>query len=419
MLRAFEGGAGCGKTFALMSALEELLRERPLLDGQRVLALTFMHGAKRRLNERLRTVPGLNGRFECMTIDSFAWRIVRRWRTMARALGMPSLTADQYDQQCEAAAALLDDDAVLQWTVAGFPIVLLDEAQDLSVERVAIVRALESSTEVLLAADEFQCLNQELRPNPLVSWVSSACEPMVLREVHRTNVQALLAAARCIRAGKPPTAAGPFKIMTAQGPYMAPAFLANAISWRPSGTDVAIITPSMSGDFARDAVARVCTQACGKHQSGPFPIRWERSEDDERQELLNEIKFEGNLPLTELIRHLGARRGPIRSVREWAVRQARLTGKTSFSFDEVAAALTRAVSVRRSGGVLSQYPLSAMTVHQAKNREFDGVVVLWPFKLAGDDEQRRRLLYNAVTRARLWCTVILQGPALGRAAPFA
>jgi hypothetical protein len=418
MLRAFEGGAGCGKTFALMAALEELLRELPLLDGQRVLALTFMHGAKRRLNERLRTVPGLRGRFECMTIDSFAWRIVRRWRTMARALGIPSLTADQYDEQCEAAAALLADDAIRQWIVAAFPIVLLDEAQDLSIERVAIVRALATSAEVLLAADEFQCLNQALRPNPLVSWVSSVCEPIVLSQVHRTDVQALLGAARSIRAGKSPTASGAFKIMTAQGAYMAPAFLANAISWRPSGTDVAIITPSMSGNFARDTVARVCTQACGKHQSGPFPIRWERSEDDERQELLNDIKFEGSLQLPELISHLGPRRGPIRSVRDWAVRQARLTGKSSFSFDEVAAVMTREVSIRRAGGALSSYSLSAMTVHQAKNREFDGVVVLWPFRLAGDDEQRRRLLYNAVTRARLWCTIILQGPALGRVAPF-
>ena len=419
MLRAFEGSAGCGKTFALMAALEELLRERPLLDGQRVLALTFMHGAKRRLNERLRSVPGLHGRFECMTIDSFAWRIVRRWRTLARAVGIPSLTADQYDQQCEAAAALLTDDALREWIVAGFPIVLLDEAQDLSVERVAIVRALETSAEVLLAADEFQCLNQELRPNPLVSWVSAVCEPLVLSQVHRTNVQALLGAARSIRAGKPPPPSGPFKIMTAQGPYMAPAFLANAISWRPKGTDVAIITPSMSGNFARNTVARVCAQACGKHQSGPFPIRWERSEDDERSELLNDIKFEGSLQLPELIRHLGARQGALRSAREWAVRQARLTGKTSYSFDEVSAIVTREVSIRRAGGALSSYPLSAMTVHQAKNREFDGVVVLWPFKLAGDDEQRRRLLYNAVTRARLWCTVILQGPAIGRAAPFA
>ena len=50
-----------------------------------------------------------------------------------------------------------------------------------------------------------------------------------------------------------------------------------------------------------------------------------------------------------------------------------------------------------------------MTVHGAKNREFDYVFVLWPFEIAGNDEYRRRLLYNAVTRARNDAVVIVQG----------
>jgi superfamily I DNA/RNA helicase len=45
-----------------------------------------------------------------------------------------------------------------------------------------------------------------------------------------------------------------------------------------------------------------------------------------------------------------------------------------------------------------------MTVQQAKNREFDGVVILWPFTVGGDPEHKRRLFYNAITRARRWCT---------------
>lgn len=35
--------------------------------------------------------------------------------------------------------------------------------------------------------------------------------------------------------------------------------------------------------------------------------------------------------------------------------------------------------------------LQAMTVHGAKSREFDGVVVIWPFKVSNEEEQRRRL----------------------------
>ncbi|MHB8765773.1 MAG: ATP-binding domain-containing protein, partial [Deferrisomatales bacterium] len=48
--------------------------------------------------------------------------------------------------------------------------------------------------------------------------------------------------------------------------------------------------------------------------------------------------------------------------------------------------------------------------HQAKNREFESVIVLWPLKLVGSLERKRRLLYNAVTRARGRAVVIVQDP---------
>lgn len=59
-----------------------------------------------------------------------------------------------------------------------------------------------------------------------------------------------------------------------------------------------------------------------------------------------------------------------------------------------------------------------MTVQQAKNREFDGVIVIWPFQVGGDDEQKRRRLYNAVTRARRWCSVIVQNEVILKSPPF-
>jgi hypothetical protein len=50
-IHAFTGGAGCGKTHQLMALLDEHLLKHPLGDGQKVLALTFMHGSRRRLDE--------------------------------------------------------------------------------------------------------------------------------------------------------------------------------------------------------------------------------------------------------------------------------------------------------------------------------------------------------------------------------
>ncbi len=51
-----------------------------------------------------------------------------------------------------------------------------------------------------------------------------------------------------------------------------------------------------------------------------------------------------------------------------------------------------------------------MTIHQAKNREFDRVLILWPVMVPGDVEKQRRLLYNAVTRAKNAATIIVQDP---------
>jgi superfamily I DNA/RNA helicase len=50
-----------------------------------------------------------------------------------------------------------------------------------------------------------------------------------------------------------------------------------------------------------------------------------------------------------------------------------------------------------------------MTVHGAKNREFDYVFILWPFNVPSVSLQKRKLLYNAVTRARLGATLFVQG----------
>lgn len=52
--------------------------------------------------------------------------------------------------------------------------------------------------------------------------------------------------------------------------------------------------------------------------------------------------------------------------------------------------------------------IRAMTVHGAKNREFDLVLLIWPAAIGGDRIQQRRLLYNAITRAKGQCLVLVQ-----------
>lgn len=417
---AVEGAAGCGKTVRLMSTVGETLATTPLQEGQRVLALTFMHGARRRLNEKLRTIGGLAGRIECLTVDSFAQHLVRRWRGLARALGVPSMQADDYEAQCNAAGLLLERPEVAGWVATSFPVVLVDEAQDLKPERLRMITALAEKAALFVAADEFQCLDQGLRQNPCVAWMRAVCSPVVLTHVHRTSVADLLNAASAIRAGAAPASGKSFKIFVAPKTALTATFLANAIAWRKGG-DVAVITPSIGG-YAEAAVALVGEQPCGRYQNGPYTIRWEQSWDAEVQSLLVEFQLGETATPAETIKALQSlpASDAIRATMNWVQRQASAAGLASFMRDDVTNMLERQVRMSRQRlGARSSGLFTAMTVQQAKNREFDGVVVLWPYRVGGDPEHRRRLLYNAITRARRWCSVIVQGKDQLRAPPFA
>lgn len=418
-LFAVQGAAGTGKTYRLMDALAQVLAESPLSEGQKVLALTFMHGARRRLNDRLRGVGRLKNRFECVTIDSFAHKILRRWRTLAATVGIPNLLDDQFEERCAAAGALLERAEVRNWVAATFPILLVDEAQDLTSERLRMLCALAPAVRALIAADEFQCLNATLRPNPSVAWLNEVCQPEVLNVVRRTNVNALLAAASAVRAGQPPIVGNGLRIFAAQGVPVAAAYLANGIAWRNGGR-VAVITPSLQGGFARTVIERVRGRACGSQGNGPYSIRWERSEHDEVLELTDQLGLNAISTLSDVVAALEGlpRSGPILESIRWVRHQSRTTGRTEFSREEIEKIIARLITSRRQRYGSDNYDFTAMTVQQAKNREFEGVFILWPYQVGGDAEHKRRLLYNALTRAKRWCTIVVQNPAILNVPPF-
>lgn len=415
---AVEGPAGSGKTHRLVRALEEELAVHPIPDSARILALTFMHGAKSRLEERLSRLRPVQGRVDCMTVDSFAWKLRRRWRSLCLQMGQPDGFDGDFDAECAASGALLERESVSRWIATSFPIVVIDEGQDLKPQRLRMVSALAAKTRVLIAADEFQCLDQDLRPNPLVQWLPTVCEPEILVNVHRTNVAPLLEAARTIRQGNAPRQRGAFRLFPAVSIPMAAAGLASAIAWN-SGRQIAVITPSIRGDFARNVVFRVSSMACGRRQLGPYPIVWEKSSAEEVAAVAS-ILPQQEVILAEVARQALSRlpQGAVsRGMTGWLDAQLFEFGRREFTREELLERAKRVIDMRRALGGRSGR-ISAMTVAQAKNREFEGVVVLWPYQVGGDDEQKRRLLYNAITRAKSWCTVIVQGQALPNRAPF-
>ncbi|MFH1814498.1 MAG: ATP-dependent helicase [Pseudomonadota bacterium] len=418
-VRAFIGGAGCGKTHMLMESLSEHLAGTPLQPNQKVLALTFMHGSRRRLEERLGMLHDLMGKTECSTIDSFAWRLVRRWRSLSAALGFANIEPSDYELICEAASALAQVKEVQSWVATTFPVLVVDEAQDMSVNRLGMVAGLANRLEVLAAADEFQCLSEDLRPNPACDWLSQTCTIEELTQPRRTNVDELLDAARAIRAGEAPASRKFFVVARTPTPPLAGSWINSNLHWYGGGKSVAIITPTL-GPFAKAAVAWAAANKTTKG-AGPYAISWESSEAKAATEYLATIKLAARANIPSIVALLAAAGDPrtTRDVAEWLDIQRRTRAQIEFSKAEIEKMVEQSFSQRRRVRSSEVRGWKGMTVHGAKNREFDNVIVLWPGAVGGNDDQKRRLLYNAVTRAKERCVVLVQVPAHMARPPFA
>jgi UvrD-like helicase C-terminal domain/AAA domain len=418
---AFEGPAGTGKTHSLMGHLSARMRERPLALHERVLALTFMHGARRRLDSRLREIDGLGGRYHAATVDSFAWRLIQRWRRLAGSLRYAIPPEEQYDETCALAGALLTKLAVRSWVGVSFPLILVDEAQDLSAERSTMIEQAAASTHVAVAYDEFQCLNPDLRPVPVLAWLPGFCQPVRLMECRRTDDAELLEAARAVREGQAVNRDGRhFKVMLTPGQAnFAATCLANFIRWCGGGR-VAVLTPSRRGGFADGIVKLVCTRSLGKQQSGPYQIVWESGDEAERRDLWQRLALPERCSIGDALTALEAHEGKhaAKAAKNWITRQKKVLGVAEITAGEIKRQIDRSFATRRRYAAPERAEFLAMTIQQAKNREFDHVVVIWPYTIPNDNEQKRRLLYNAITRAQRSCLVLVQARELLDTSPF-
>lgn len=402
-----------------MERLARQVADHPLAMNEKVLALTFMHGARRRLDERLAKVEGLGQRYECATLDSFAARLVKRWRALVayRAMAFP---ADlDYEGVCETAAQLMEHIDVRAWVRASYPILVFDEAQDLTPSRLRIVQLLSSELTAFIAADEFQCLNAELRPNPAWNWLQAQGDHETLARPMRTQVRALLDAAMAVREGRPVADGGAIRIHATAQPAHAGTFINNHIGWNLHGSTLAVITPTASG-FAHSVVGW-CGLHVTKQGHGPFSIAWEKSESAIMEELLASIPDSPSMSMAQIFAAVEPLDDPAMraDVINWIDKITRIRGVVLVSSEDLKGVIQRTYALRRRYQRPLTRSIQAMTIHGAKNREFEHVIVLWPAGAGGDAEQKRRLLYNAITRAKRQCLILVQAQAHLQQAPFA
>jgi hypothetical protein len=424
----FEGAAGTGKSTRLLGAAQERLAGYKLGPEQRVLALTKYHGSRRRMEAKLKEREGVGRFVDCITIDSFALRLVRRWRGLARQLGAV-FTEGDFQSMTVAAGLLLQQQVVGPWVARRYPLLLVDELQDCAEHETSILAGLTPYVHCICAADAFQDLSGSVGSQALC-WAKSVGDVVRLNKSHRTQVEGLIAAATALRQGQKVLScrSAGFEVLTAPRPQLGAAIVCWRIqSWGRFG-EIAIISPTKPGTspFVDDLLSWISTRSAKNRKSGatagPFTVKWEAGDEVLCQEMTASLKLPEDLSATVLCSEIARAAHDLREheLGDWFKKQRNVAGRETVTVSQVVAELREIVRRRRAFGPTQDRRRFALTVHQAKNREFENVIVLWPLKLKSDTEQQRRLLYNAITRAKRQALVIVEDPKKTRldAPPF-
>ena len=320
------------------------------------------------MDGQLRAVPGLRGRYRCCTADSFAWRIVRRWRTLARRRSASEPAEHDYEGVCSLAGELLGETAVRRWVVRVFPIVIVDEFQDSKGGQLAMIAALSSSATCIAAADDFQDLDCA-DVNPAVRWARNYGECENLRDVHRTSARGLLEASRAVREGRDvPDSGRGFIALGAPNHNVGASFVSKNLSWWNSCADIAVLTPvrSSNSTFVRDLVARVEASPIGSNPpTGPHRVPWEESYEEEGDKFIHGLDLPDD-PKAKVCRNgfsFGDGGGPLQGLRNWIDRQVRVAGRTRFTVEEIRSEARRAHQRSRAYHRVRDGGVRAMTIH--------------------------------------------------------
>ena len=428
-IRAFLGPAGSGKTFALMEEVKRIYQQDSLHPTQAILAITFMHGSRRRLAERLHEFARKGFSTQCDTIDSFCLQVVNRFR---RYVGRtkpiavdPNLTGDSWHESERdwittftairlAATQLLKTEGVRSSVAAAYPIIIVDEFQDCENTLLDVIGLLALNSHVILAADEFQHLSPEVEC-PARIWLNGTNADIVeLTSNRRTNDNVLLETASALREGRPATRSIQVHIVE----YGLAAYeISSRLSWGkvPIGKSKAVICPTTPAKSAwlRGILNSLCKELGKSSKVGPNPFRWEGNEKEQLEEALKVVAEQLETLEVVSVQSLGELERAENYIVRLSARQANrllgLRGGEGISKTEFMNLLQQTTHSANSFRREQPNARHAMTVHGAKNREFDYVFIAWPWEVQKDSLLTRKLLYNAVTRAKKDAILLVQG----------
>lgn len=428
-IAGFIGQAGTGKTTRIIQELESTIDTVQWTERNSILAITFMHGSKRRLASKLRIFERKGIQVECQTIDGMCLRIVQRYRRylgiskavqVSEFVGDDEMKENSREFQCginairKCALELISFTTVQESIKSSFPIIVIDEFQDCDGLLLEFTKAIASIPYTLIAADDFQRLSKEMGDGPSVDWLRSSAELVELSTVHRTNNDRILNSAQALRNNKP--FLNTVEIFPVSSTAIAAWRISANVTWKKwglEGSTLAIISPTKieSDNFFRDTISRL---------KQPFPnsnllgtnVHLEGQKDESITALIDQIPEWKSIPSVDL-KVLQTWQTSESSILKRAGSRAKrlldLRGESELSkqeFSEIIAKIGHTIKAHSSGNYESSK--TALTVHQAKNREFDYVIVLWSYKNQGGSIYHRKLLYNAITRAKKDAIIIAQ-----------
>jgi superfamily I DNA/RNA helicase len=428
----YSGQAGTGKTTRLIDNLKTFIQAREWNEYESVLAITFMHGSRKRLESKLNFIKkDYKVRYKCTTIDSFALVIANRFRSYIGIKKIITVNIDPDNPKVyepndfELCAPLniikgyciklLEFDSVKSYIKNSYPVIIIDEFQDCHGELFEIIQRLGLITNLLIATDQFQQLLEPENTSGL-DWIKANKYPVTNLDgkIWRTKNQRLLISAKALRTG---SKVNGHKINVYARPGskgVASAKIKEYLFyWLTGKKTVAIIYPSKS-NYVKNAIDELSTKykfKWGTHKGriiGPYNHLVSTITKTTSSSIAPELnkKEYSSYDLQELLKH---KHFVIRKAAALGLRKLRLRNiveLTESEFNNIINQLCHTYD----NFILNekQSKIISTTVHGAKNREFDNVIILWPYQVSGNNIYKRKLLYNAITRAKSSAIIIVQ-----------
>ncbi len=428
----YTGQAGTGKTTKLIEKLTNCISERDWFDHESVLAITFMHGSRKRLNSKLKFIKSkFNLNYKCITIDSFALALLNKFRSY---LGISKVInallnnniqyiyePNEFDLFFPLAEIknyclrLLEISSVKEYLKNSYPIIIIDEFQDCIDELFEIIKKLSSITNLLIATDQFQ---QLIDPENLMgdSWIKENNFNVIDldKQIWRTRNNRLLISAKALRTGQK-IDGDKIRVYARPGSkgVVSAKIKEYLFYWLSNNNRIAIIYPSKS-NYVERSIDELSTKY--KFKKGKY-------KDKEIGPYKHLITSVLKTSLAVIATGLEAKEYNIHELKNMslnghyivkrassvALRRLKLRNLSKINFEDFSSILNQ-ICHMYDNFILSDKTskIISTTVHGAKNREFDYVIVLWPYKISGSNLYRRKLLYNAITRAKKSAIIIVQ-----------